>query len=71
MFIVMFQHVCLYLQFQEMMGQYEENLQNERIEKKRMSEDYESKIGGLQRVRNLLGWFMYIASLCLTFGNMI
>ncbi|XP_027059683.1 zinc finger protein DZIP1L-like [Pocillopora damicornis] len=36
-------------QFQEMMGQYEENLQNERIEKKRMSEDYESKIGGLQR----------------------
>ena len=53
------------------MGQYEENLQNERIEKKRMSEDYESKIGGLQRVRNLLGWFTYIASLCLTFGNMI
>lgn len=36
-------------QFQEMMGQYEENLQNERIEKKRMSEDYENKIGGLQR----------------------
>ena len=53
------------------MGQYEENLQNERIEKKRMSEDYENKIGGLQRVRDLLGWFMYIASLCLTFGNMI
>ena len=48
------QHVFLYLQFQEMMGQYEENLQNERIEKKRMSEDYENRIERLTRVRNLL-----------------
>ena len=39
-------------QFQEMLKQYEENLNNERIEKTRLSEDYESKIQMLTSVRN-------------------
>ncbi|KAK2557589.1 Cilium assembly protein DZIP1L [Acropora cervicornis] len=36
--------------FQEMLKQYEENLNNERIEKTRLSEDYESKIQMLTSV---------------------
>ena len=39
-------------QFQEMLKQYEENLNNERIEKTRLSENYESKIQMLTSVRN-------------------
>ena len=39
-------------QFQEMLKQYQENLNNERIEKTRLSEDYESKIQMLTSVRN-------------------
>ena len=37
--------------FEEMLKQYEENLHNERIEKTRLSEDYESKIQVLPSVR--------------------
>ena len=43
-------------QFQEMLKQYEENLHNERIEKTRFSEDYESKIQVLTLVRNQINF---------------
>lgn len=37
-----------------MLSQYEENLQNERIEKDRLSKDYEDKIQALSKVRYYL-----------------
>ena len=43
-------------QFQEMLKHYEENLHDERIEKTRLSEDYESKILVLTSVRNQINF---------------